>query len=34
MSPIDSEIIVNMLADNFKSQEHLDELGLIIDEIY
>ena len=34
MSPIDSEIIVNMLADNFKSQEHLDELGLIINEIY
>jgi len=34
MAPIDSEIIVNMLADNFKSQEHLDELGLIIDEIY
>ena len=34
MAPIDSEIIVNMLADNFKSQKHLDELGLIIDEIY
>ena len=34
MQPIDSEIIINILADNFKSQEHLDELGIMIDEIY
>jgi len=33
MTPLDSEIIVNLLADNFKDVSHLQELEKILNEI-
>jgi hypothetical protein len=33
MTPIDSEIIINLLADNFKDITHLKELEKILNEI-
>lgn len=34
MEPLDTNIIINLLSDNFKSQHHIDQLKVLLSELH